>query len=342
MDATAILAIPESQPERLFPNSEDEAKKLFRDMAKQWHPDVNKDPKAQEVFDRLHNLYEKVLEKIKNKTWSKPGELSILGKDGKTRVIKYRRKRAFELGEMAYGNGVLCYIVRPDAKDLFGRGLETIKHSFTYKDDKIKGEIERYLPAVLDSFETDDGSNVLVLAKTPDVFLLQDVIDFMGPLDPKHVCWIMSSFHNLACYLRTIGMTHNAISTTTCFISPKYHSGLLFGGWWYSQYTGKNLIAIPGHSANNCPSDILKSKIADPRLDMALIRQMGLDCLGDPTGVNLLHDGKTPRPLVDFLRLPSDGDAFKDYKKWEKVRSDSFGKRRFVEMQVEASDIYKE
>lgn len=342
MDAAAILAIPESQPERLFPNSEDEAKSLFRDMAKRWHPDVNKDPQAQAVFDRLNKLYDNVLDKIRNKTWSKPGELSILGKDGKTRVIKYRRKRTFELGEMAYGNGVLCYIVRPDAKDLFGRGLETIKHSLTYKDDKIKREIERYLPAVLDSFETDNGSSVLVLAKTPDVFLLQDVLDFMGPLDPKHVSWIMSSFHNLACYLQSIGMTHNAISTTTCFISPTYHSGLLFGGWWYARKTGSDLIALPGYSAKNCPTDIIKSKIADPRLDLSLIRQMGLDCLGDSTGVNLLHDGKTPKPLVNFLRLSSNGNAFEDYKKWEQVRSDSFGKRRFVEMKVEASDIYKE
>lgn len=206
----------------------------------------------------------------------------------------------------------------------------------------IKGEIERYLPAVLDSFETTDGSSVLVLAKTPDVFLLQDLIDVLGPLDPKHVSWIMSSFHNLACYMRTIGMTHNAISTTTCFVSPKHHSGLLLGGWWYSQYAGKKIIAIPGRSVANCPPDIMKNKVADPRLDLSLIRQMGLDCLGDSTGMNLLHDGKTPRPLINFLSVASDGDAFKDYKKWEKVRSDSFGKRRFVEMQVEASDIYKE
>lgn len=309
---------------------------------KEWHPDLNKKPEASKVAAHIQKLYDSVEPKIKAGTWAAPNTIVLKGVDGKTRTIKYRRKRAFELGEMVYGDRVLCYIVRPDAKDLFGRGLETIKHSFAYKDDKIKEEIERYLPAVLDSFETTDGSNVLVLAKTPDVFLLQDVIDFMGPLDPKHVCWIMSCFHNLACYLRTIGMTHNAISTTTCFVSPQHHSGLLLGGWWYSQYTGKNLVAMPGHSANNCPPDILKTKIADPRLDMALIRQMGLDCLGDSTGVNLLHDGKTPRPLVDFLRLTSDGNAFKDYKKWEKVRSDSFGKRRFVEMKVDSSDIYKE
>jgi len=342
MTEEEILSIPNSEPERLFPNSEEDAKAVFRKLLLKWHPDVNKSKNSGKIVEHIRQLYDLVNSKIKNKTWAEPNTLVLKGADSKIRTIKYLRKRAFELGEVAYGKRVLCYIVDNSAKDLFGRGLETIKHSFVYKDDKLKKEIEKYLPVVLDNFETSDGKSVLVLAKTPDVFLLQDVIDFLGPIDPKHVAWIMSSLHNLACYMRTIGITHNAISTTTCFISPKFHSVLLYGGWWYSQTAGKNLVALPAHSKNNCPSDIFDKKIADPVLDLTLIKQVGLECLGDSTGMNLLHDDSFPKPFINFLRNSNNGNAFEEYKKWEKVRDKSFGERRFVEMTVKDSDIYKE
>ena len=343
MDAAAILAIPESQPERLFPNSEDEAKSLFRDMAKRWHPDVNKDPQAQAVFARLNKLYDNVLDKIKNKTWSKPGELSLRGKDGKIRTVKYRRKHSFELGEMVYGDRVICYVVKPEHKDLFGQFMETAKHGFKYENDDMKSEIERYLPSILDSFETDKGEHVVVLSKTPDVFLLKDVLDFQnGEMNPKHVAWIMSSLYNLACYLGYAGLTHNGISEMTCFVSPKHHSVMIFGGWWYSRRVGSKLNALPKLSAETAPSEMLQTKVADYRLDLRLIRQLGLTLLGDPSGSVIIHTDKAPKPMLDFLRGITQGDARQDYSNWEKARDKSFGKRRFVELEVKSSDIYKE
>jgi hypothetical protein len=122
---------------------------------------------------------------------------------------------------MVYGDRVICYIVKPDYKDLFGQYMETVKYGFKYENDDMKREIEKYLPAVLDNFETDKGDHVVVLSKTPDVFLLKDVLDFYkGEIPPKHVAWITSSLCNLACYLRYTGLTHNGISEMTCFVSP--------------------------------------------------------------------------------------------------------------------------
>lgn len=343
MDAAAILNIPESQPERLFPNSEDDAKALFREMAKQWHPDINKDPQAQAVFERINKLYDNVIDKIKNKTWSKPGLFTITGKDGKVREIKYRRKHSFELGEMVYGDRVICYVVRSEYKDLFGQYLETVKHCFKYENDNMKKEIGRYLPEILDNFETDKGDFVVVLAKTPDVFLLKDVLDFYnGEIDPKHVAWIMSSLYNLSCYLSYAGLTHNAISEMTCFVSPKYHSVMIFGGWWYSRRIHSKITALPKFSLEIASSDMLKTKISDPSLDLRLIRQLGLTLLGDPSGSSIIHTNKVPKPMLDFLRGITQGNARQDYANWEKYRDKSFGERRFVEMDIKANDIYKE
>lgn len=344
MDSSSILSIPETQPEKLFPNSESEAKLLYRKLMLEWHPDHNNSNISSTVSAHIQKLYSLAINKIKSGTWMLSGALVLNGEDGKERTVKYRKKRSFELGEMVYGDRVLCYVVRPEFSDIFGRAVETIKHSFTYKDDKMKEEMEKYLPVILDTFKTKEGSNVLVLSKTPDTFLLQDVIDACnGAIDPKHVAWITSSFLNIACYLRLLGLTHNAFSTTNCFISPKFHSGMLFGGWWYSQVAGKKLIALPKASINIAPYDISKNKEATLVLDLCLIRQLGLDCLGDPTGINLLHSDKVPKPMLEFLRGTSEGNAVKDYKHWQETSLiSSFGKRRFVEMDIKASDIFKE
>lgn len=343
MDADTILKISDTQPERLFPNSLDEAKKLYQKLLHEWHPDHNRHPQAQKITDRIVTLYRAVVTKIENKTWSLPNVLTLQGKDKKERIVRYRKKRTFELGEMYYSDRVVCYVTKPGNKDLFNKAIETIK-SLPYKNKKMQEEVSKYLPVILDSFETDKGENVLVLSKTPDVYLLQDVIEASGgSIDPKHVAWIMSSFHNIACYLRYAGLTHNGISPFTCFISPKMHSGLLIGGWWYSQKKGEKLLALPRKSHLAASSDMLKSKIADSKLDLSLIRQMGLDCMNDPTGVKILHDGSTPKPMVDFLRGPSSGDAVEDYKDWqEKTLVNSFGKRKFVEMTVSENLIYGE
>jgi hypothetical protein len=208
----------------------------------------------------------------------------------------------------------------------------------------MREEVKKYLPDILDVFYVEDGRNVVVLNKTPDVFLLQDIIDFHhGKIPPKHVAWIGSSLHNIACYLKFIGYTHNGLTASNYFISPRYHSGLLLGGWWYAKKVGDKLVALPKAAIQVADPDIIKSKIAHPSLDLAMIRQLGLNCLGDPSGINLLHSNDVPKPLINYLRSYHGDDAYKDYHHWQKkVLFPSFGERRFVEMKVEISDIFKD
>jgi hypothetical protein len=45
--------------------------------------------------------------------------------------------------------------------------------------------------------------------------------------------------------------------------------------------------------------------------------------------------------MVNWLRLPSSGDAVKDYQIWsKKILDDSFGKRKFVKMELTSKDLY--
>ena len=74
--------------------------------------------------------------------------------------------------------------------------------------------------------------------------------------------------------------------------------------------------------------------------DLESVRAIGRASLGDPTGLALVGRADLPRPMADFLRLPSSGSALDDYRTWSEVLDDSFGPRRFVELPISFSDVY--
>ncbi len=51
--------------------SEDEIKQAYRKLAKKYHPDVNKDPGAEEKFKQIQNAYQQALDYKKhgNASW---------------------------------------------------------------------------------------------------------------------------------------------------------------------------------------------------------------------------------------------------------------------------------
>lgn len=340
MTADSILKIPEFEPEHLFPKDESEAKDKYHELMLLWHPDTNKAPEAQQVSDHLIKLYKKACEKIRLGTWALPNCLLLKGEDGKERKIKFRRKRKFEIGEMYYGNKVLAYVVRSDCADLFDNALNQIKR-LKYADSDMEQQFSRYMPAILDSFKTSDGNRVLVLAKTDDVFLMRDVLEAKSPIDPRHVAWMVSSLHNILCYFNYTEICHNAISLDTCFISPKYHSVLVLGGWWYSTKHKTKIKALPSRSITYAPSDILRGKISSPKLDLTLLRITAREMLGDISGTAL--PSTVPKAMASFLKGCSSGNPIEDYKNWSsKTLIDSFGQRKFLEFDVDQKDIYKE
>ena len=59
-------------------------------------------------------------------------------------------------------------------------------------------------------------------------------------------------------------------------------------------------------------------------------------------GARLARAGAAPAPMIDWLRLPASNDPIEDYRTWRtRVLPDSFGARRFVELPLTQSDIYR-
>jgi hypothetical protein len=339
LTSSELLALTE--PERLFAGEESLAKNQYRVLSRLWHPDLNKSPEAAAVFAHFSELYHQAIEKIKNGTWETPGLRKLTDVTGKKFEFKYRKKYPTELGEMYVGNHFVTYMIQKADADLVSNAKGVIK-SFNYANNAMRSEIEKCLPRIYAELETQDHY-VVAITKTPDMFLLRDVLDHCkGKIDPRHVAWILNTIYNIACYLKYSGLTHNAIGPDTYFISPSQHSGALLGGWWYAAPIGKNLTAAPQRTYIQANKYFTSKKAVTHLIDSELIKATGRELLGDINGSKLLADATIPNSMLNWLRIPGTENVIEDYKTWVEVLKNSFGERRFVDLNLQQSDIYKE
>jgi hypothetical protein len=343
LSAAALLAIPNDRPERLFEGSADDVKQDYRRLAMQWHPDRSRDPDAHAVFQHIRRLYEEAAQRMARGDWARRGPLALTATDGRTYEINYLRRHPFELGTMVVASTVVAFVVDGAHADLVRRA-EHVVAGLRYADDGMRRQIACHLPPYpfCGAFQTD-SAYVIVMRKQPDVLLLRDVLDHVGGrLDPRHVAWVVSSLLNLCCYFQYAGITHNALSLDTCFMSPTAHSVSVLGGWWYAAQIGERMVAAPAGTIAWAAHDLMDTGRADIRTDLELVRAIGRELLGDITGVRLTRDSAAPRAMIDWLRLPASNDPIEEYRTWRtQVLHDSFGARRFVELPLTQSDIYR-
>lgn len=333
MDAARILAIPMTDPESLF-SAPAAVKDEYRALVKKWHPDAGGNAV---VFDRIAKLYDLAAEKIARGEWHKPGVLD-LSTATKAYTVRYQKRHVTETGETYIAKTIVAHALKTDFSDLV-HNAEKIIGGFKFASAGMKTEVSRYLPSPRASFEASDR-RFMVMQKTEDLILLRDLLAHVGgKLDPKHVAWVVSSLLNLACYFEYAGITHNAIGLDTYYISPEHHSGALLGGWWYAARTGARMTALPARTTRLAPVDVVTKKIADHRTDLALIRATALELLGNPSWLDL--EKQVPKALSKWLRYASSGSAVDDYRDWMRVLKESFGPRRFTELKIKASDIYR-
>lgn len=341
IDADALLAIPACLPERLFSGDDEADRKLYRALALGLHPDRH--PDHAEAFKHLGELKAARDRKIAADTWCGAGVQALVLARGKRLDVRYLRRFAFELGTLFISRGSITYLFRAEHRALHAHAVRMIR-GLRYAGDAMRAEMERFLPRIELQAQTVAGA-VLILRKPPDVVRLRDVLDHVGGrMDPRHVAWILGALHNLGAYLHWAGLTHNAIDLDSCFISPKSHTGLLLGGWWYAREAGDAMTHLPGASVDVwktlLPSHATEAKRATPALDRELIRRVGRSLLGDAGGMRLLRDAAIPRALRTWVTTPGVENGIEDYADWARARDAAFGPRRFVVMDLTPQAVY--
>lgn len=333
-----LLAIPPDQPEHLF-SSRDAIRGEYRALARRWHPDVLGGDGT--PFAHLHQLHEAGLAKIARGEWLTPGVLELTGADGILRRVRYVKDYTIHVGHAYLGHEYVTYVIKDDFADLAETGSKRIS-TLKFPNASVRDGMVERCPTFKATFRTNDKI-ALVLNKPNNLVRLRDLLEHLnGQLDPRHVAWITSELLNLACYLEWSGLTHNDLSPETVFICPKKHTIKLLGGWWYAVPVGARMARLQEvRTVANLPSKVASSKLASVRTDLSLVRLLGREMLGDPGGSRLSRDKTVPAALATWLRTAPSDTAREDYRGWQEVLTASFGARRFVELDVDPSVIYK-
>lgn len=338
MNAEEILRIPVNQPELLFNRLL--VKKEYRELARFWHPDISKDSQSSKVFAHIGILYTEALKKLKEDSWIIPGIKEFVSVSGTRYRVKYRYNQKFELGNIYVSDTVLIYEIENQYEDLFKSGVKFIK-SFVFPNPTMESKMKMLLPNIKQEFKTSTHS-VLVLSKTVDLVPLRCFHTYSKKnIDPKHVAWVISRLHNFLCYFQWASIYHNDISIDNCLVSLEHHSLVLTGGWWYAKRQGEKIKKVSKRTYSFMTQEMKDTKKPNSNLDFELVRSIGRELLGDETGTTLLMNKSIPKVVLNWLKLPQTGDAYKDFDIWQnKVLVKAWGKREFIKLDVPIEDIY--
>ena len=337
MDAKTILSITKCGD--LFPCGEAEARAKYRELAREWHPDINHAPEAAGVFAQITSLYTRALHLLENGQWEKTDYIQITKDNGKKIAVSYDTYFAFELGICYVTKTKVIYLFQNDKEKYYRNAVNRI-HALQYSDQKMKDEISRFLPEIYQTFQTNNKEYVIVLNKAEDVHPLKNVYEsFHERIDPKHVAWMMSRLYNLACYLKFSRLVHNGINLNNCFISPQTHSLFLLGGWWYATEEGERMLGTTKDIFAIMPVASKTSKKSSCLTDLESVKLLGRQLLGEINCRKLALNSSIPKPFVNFLISGSGNDSFEEFAKWDRALTDSYGKRTFVHMDI--PDLYK-
>ncbi len=336
----AILAVPLTEPQRLFSGEAETMRAEWRSLAARFHPDRHpEDTRATEVLQHINALHAEALRKLASGLWEEPGMLRLEATDGRRVELAFCRKGSFELGEQYIGRDFIAFSLAKTERDLFEAAISTIRR-LRFRDDAMRQEMARFLPEIVDTIETAERL-VLIVRRRRGEILLADLIGHMdGRLPPRHVAWILSGLENLACYLDWAGLMHGAVGPASVFVSPQHHTAALRGGWWYAAAFGARLVALPQRTLAVLPPIVADGKRAAGAIDGELIRLTGREMLGDSAGARLLRAADVPKALAAWLQQPPCACALDDYRSWETARDAAFGPRRFAELKVDAEAIY--
>ena len=334
MEATEILSVTKCGD--LFPYGEEEVKSKYKELVKKWHPDTNSNPDALNVFTKITELYDKALELLKNGQWEKTNYILISKADGKKIALNYDTYFDFELGTCYVTKTKIVYILGEDKKKYYNNAMQRI-NNLRYKDKKMEDDLSRFFPKIYQTFKTNNGEYVIVLDKTEDIYPLKKVYEYFGErIEDRHVAWIISRLCNLTCYLKFSGLVHNGININNCFVSPKDHSILLIGGWWYTTKEDERMIGTTKDIFSIMSVSSKESKKSSSLTDLESVKLLGRRLLGETNCRKLSLDNSIPKPFINFLTGGSCNNPYEEFTKWDRALEDSYGKRKFINMEIKS------
>lgn len=329
----------------VFPSNKDGAERVARKLYSVWHPDrwpAEQQDEAKRVFQHIKDLYEKALTNLRAGVWGSSHVQHFQSKDREFSLSYLRREGVPGFGAQYISRSRVTYEVpssNADLMDLWISNLGKLKRGPT---SEMKEDQHLRTATQLDygTLPLKDGGYLLYVTKDPDLFCLKHVLEKKGSLDPKHVAWILTRLLNLACLMQVSGVPNLDLTSRSVFIQPRTHSLVLMDGWQFVGGFSQKPLAIPARTARLCPTMASKGTVTYSHI-LTLIKVLGMECLGDPSGALLLTNKQVPEEMKKWLLSGPLGDAIKELGAWEEAKRKSFGAPTWVAFDATESMLYE-
>ena len=218
---------------------------------------------------------------------------------------------------------------------------------FQHLDPDTWKMVEHMLPKIVDHCETQKGDYVLVLNKPcAKIYPLREILNYFdGKLHPEYVASILTRLYSLLAYLEIVGINYNAFTVDNLFFAPGRMTEKgqnytvedmrfigAYGGWFFTTWNDEKIKGLPREIFDLLSADEKARGYSSFKLNALAIKQVARELLGDVSGSDL---GNTPVAMREWLNSTScEKNAYEEYVAWEQVLKASFGKRRFVDMDV--------
>jgi len=250
-------------------------KKTYRLYSK-IHPDICKEPKAQEAFVKL-NEFKTELEK------------------GKTHND--------DAGTVTYSLYTIEII--GDA-DLLKSSFENYNKLMALTDESSK-HFKKYIPTSGRMISDNELEWTIDYRAMP--------LSSIGDQPHLHVNWITSRMLEFASWLSQVGYCHAGINPDSIYIIPENH-GMMCISFYHMVAMGTKLRSASGKYSNLYPHKIFDHKKATSNIDIELAKRTAIYLLGDKSATGNKLRKTHNEEIIDFLQKTDyDGlETYKEYR----------------------------
>ena len=310
----------------------DEPDATYRGLAKELHP------------DRYPN--DPVMQAEATSLFTKLGELQSRLSGPCETIASPKREYSVR---SALGKGDLCdilfaksgaerfvikrpFVTAEAANNLLAKEREVLEQLIEASTD---GHFAKYVPHPVETFTI--GKQRLCAYQYEDGFTVADeIMRRVGPLDGRHVAWMLRRLLTALGYSHQTGWVHGAPVPAHLLFSPANH-GLCLIGWLHAVKFGKPLSCVPATSKAWYPAEAKTE--ATPATDIYLAAKTAIRLSG---GDPLTNESPLPAKFQAFLKgcllesprmRPS--DAWRVHDELAEVLESVYGPPKFVELCLE-------
>ena len=334
-------------PSELFTMDKDVIEDEYDEYVEAFKPTAYNTIRNFVVTQKITLLYRKALSQLNGMTKNSVGDYILVLKDENGCELSYEYQYLYDikLGKMYVTEKDIIFLVDSKHKKYYENYIAKAGN-IPKLNKNVWSRTQYSFPNITKHFKTMSGEYAIVVTKPCTIYPLREILNYFGgKLNHEHVAAIINRLYYFVCYMDIIGMNHNGLTIDNLFFAPgkvvkegepftveDMRIVGVFGGWFFSTKCDERLMGMPKDVYEVLPERLKKQSYSSFEVDELAVKRIARELLGDVSGNEL---GDTPVPFKAWVNNNViHHNAYEEYSAWEEVVISSYGKRRFVDMDI--------